>query len=47
MYSGRIARCFAGDTDLNGWLVRRGYAVAYWRYSWRYAPAEIIARIEG
>ena len=46
-YGRRIARCFAGETDLNGWVVRRGYAVAYWRYSWRYALPEIMARIEG
>jgi endonuclease YncB( thermonuclease family) len=45
-YGRRIARCFARDTDLNGWPVRRGYAVAYWCYSWRYALPEIMARIE-
>jgi hypothetical protein len=31
----------------NGWLVHRGRAVAYWRYSRRYALPEIRARIEG
>jgi hypothetical protein len=27
--------------------VRNGYAVAYWRYSWRYAPVEIMAPSRG
>jgi endonuclease YncB( thermonuclease family) len=38
---------FASDTDLDGWLVRGGYAVAYRRYSWSYAPAESMAWLEG
>jgi endonuclease YncB( thermonuclease family) len=46
-YGRRIARCFAGDTDLASWLMRRGYAVAYWRYSWRYVLPEIMAWMEG
>ena len=30
---GRLARCYAGDPGLNGWLVRNGHAIAYWRFS--------------
>jgi endonuclease YncB( thermonuclease family) len=41
----QLGRCFVGDTDLAEWMVREGHAVAYWRYSWRYVPAEIIARL--
>ena len=39
----RAFSCDAGNIDLNGWLVRRGRAVAYWRYS----LPEIMAHIEG
>ena len=43
----KLARCFIGDIDLGEWMVREGHAVAYWRYSWRYIPAEIITRLNG
>jgi endonuclease YncB( thermonuclease family) len=39
-----IAVCFVGDQDLNGWLVRRGWAVAYRKYSKDYVPQEERAR---
>jgi endonuclease YncB( thermonuclease family) len=32
--------CFLGSEDLNAWLVRRGWAVAYRRYSKDYVPQE-------
>ena len=35
-----IAVCFLGDQDLNAWLVRRGWAVAYRRYSKDYVGQE-------
>lgn len=44
-YGRLIAVCFAQDgTDLNGWLVSQGWALAYRRYSRRYIPQEEAAR---
>lgn len=39
-----IAVCFSGTQDLNAWLVRRGWAVAYRKYSKDYVPHEERAR---
>ncbi len=39
-----IAVCFLGNQDLNAWLVRRGLAVAYRRYSKDYVGQEDRAR---
>jgi len=39
-----IAVCFLGSEDLNAWLVRRGWAVAYRRYSKDYVSQEDRAR---
>jgi endonuclease YncB( thermonuclease family) len=39
-----IAVCTQDGVDLNGWLVRGGWAVAYRRYSRDYIPAETDAR---
>lgn len=39
-----LARCWLGETDIGGWLVSEGLAVAYTRYSWRYAADELTAR---
>lgn len=47
-YGRAIGTCFTPDgTDLNGWLVRRGYGLAYRKYSQRYIAAEEAARAEG
>lgn len=46
-YGRTVAVCYVGDVDLNGWLVSEGLAVAYYRYSARYGPEEIAARIAG
>jgi endonuclease YncB( thermonuclease family) len=40
----RIAVCYLGNQDLNAWLVRRGWAVAYRKYSKDYVPQEDRAR---
>jgi hypothetical protein len=37
-------RLVAYDTDLNGWMVRQGWAVAYRRYSMDYVEAENAAQ---
>lgn len=44
-YGRLIAVCTSGDEDLNRWLVREGWAVAYTRYSIKYVPAEVAARV--
>ena len=46
-YQRDLAHCYVGDVDLGEWLVREGHAVAYWRYSTRYIPAEFAARFDG
>ena len=44
-YGRLIAVCFDVDgTDLNGWLVEQGHALAYRRYSMRYVAQETAAR---
>ena len=46
-YGRAIGVCFALDgTDLNGWLVRYGYGLAYRQYSKRYADVEEAARAD-
>jgi endonuclease YncB( thermonuclease family) len=46
-YGRIVAVCTAGGEDLNGWLVSEGIAVAYTRYSMKYIPEELAARING
>lgn len=47
-YGRALGICYAADdTDINGWLVRQGYALAYREYSERYAAQEDQARAEG
>ena len=44
-YGRLIAVCFDADgTDLNGWLVSQGWALAYRRYSKQYIRQEEAAR---
>lgn len=42
-----LGRCWAGGDEINAWLVREGWAVAYTRYSWRYLPQQALAWWEG
>lgn len=46
-YGRSLGRCWAGGEDINAWLVREGWAVAYTRYSWRYLPQQALAWWEG
>ena len=43
-YRRYIATCFKGETNLNQWMVRNGYAIAYRRYSKKYDPDEDFAK---
>ena len=43
-YGRSVAVCHAAGEDLNGWLVREGWALAYRRYSRDYVSAEQSAR---
>lgn len=43
-YGRTIAQCTVAGTDLNGWLVGRGHALAYRQYSQAYVAAESRAR---
>ncbi len=46
-YGRLIAVCYAGTDDLNAWMVREGWAVAYRRYSKDYVDEEVEARAAG
>ena len=46
-YKRLVAVCYANGVDLNGALVRAGWAVAYRRYSTDYVDEEAEARSEG
>ena len=43
-YRRYIGVCFLGDIDLNKWMVRNGYAIAYRRYSKDYVEDENYAK---
>lgn len=43
-YKRVIAACVVGGTDINGWLVANGWALAYTRYSKAYVRLESRAR---
>ena len=44
-YMRALGICYAADgTDLNGWLVRQGHALAYRKYSTTYVPQEDQAK---
>ena len=45
-YKRIIAECFKDKTNLNSWLVRNGYAVAYLKYSKKYLAAQNLAKKE-
>jgi endonuclease YncB( thermonuclease family) len=44
IYGRELARCSVGGEDLNGWMVREGWAVAYVKYSSAYVWLEEQAR---
>jgi endonuclease YncB( thermonuclease family) len=43
-YKRVLAVCYLSDRDLNSWMVRNGWSVAYRRYSKAYIGVEEIAR---
>ena len=43
-YKRYLAKCFKDKINLNRWMVRNGYAVAYRRYSKEYVSDEDFAR---
>ena len=43
-YKRYIATCYKGKTNLNQWMVRNGFAIAYRRYSKKYVPDEVFAK---
>ena len=43
-YNRLIGVCSVEDVDLNEWMVERGHAMAYRRYSLRYVEQEAAAR---
>ena len=45
-YSRLVATCYLEGEDLNGWMVRHGWAVAYRRYGTQYVDEENAARRE-
>ena len=45
-YKRYLATCFKEEINLNGWMVRNGYAVAYRKYSKKFVSQEIFAKKE-
>ena len=45
-YKRFIAECFKNKTNINKWMVRNGYAVAYRKYSKKFVSQEIFAKKE-
>ena len=43
-YKRYIATCFKGKINLNQWMVRNGFAIAYRKYSKKYVPDEVFAK---
>ena len=43
-YKRFISTCYMEKTNLNRWMVRNGYAIAYRRYSKKYVPDEDFAK---
>ena len=43
-YKRYLAKCLKGKINLNRWMVRNGYAVAYRKYSKLYIPDENFAK---
>ena len=43
-YKRYIATCYKEKTNLNQWMVRNGYAIAYRKYSKKYIPDEDFAK---
>ena len=43
-YQRYIATCYKGKLNLNKWMVRNGFAIAYRRYSNNYVPDEEFAK---
>lgn len=43
-YRGLVARYFVGGEDPGMWLVAQGWALAFWKYIWRYLAEEDQAR---
>lgn len=46
-YGRVVAVCFNGAEDLNAWMVKEGWAVAYRQYSMDYVEAESAAHVAG
>lgn len=46
-YGRLLAVCYHGTEDLNGWMVRSGWAFAYRHFSMTYVPLEEAARLDG
>ena len=44
IYKRFIGICFLQNQDINSWLVRNGYAIAYRRYSQKYVFDEVYAK---
>jgi len=45
-YGRWISVCYVHDLDLNAWMVRHGWALAYRRYADDYAPQEKTAKAQ-
>jgi endonuclease YncB( thermonuclease family) len=46
-YGRSLGTCYVDGADLNAWMVRQGWALAFVRYSQVYTPDESAARVDG
>ncbi len=46
-YKRVLAVCYLSNVDLNGWMVRNGWSVAYRKYSTAYVADQDLGRAEG
>ena len=45
-YHRDVSECWAGDININEWMVKNGWAVAYTRYTKAYEKAESVAKTQ-
>ena len=46
-YGRAVATCYVGEININAWLVRQGWALAYRKYSTDYVADEQQAQVQG
>ena len=45
-YHREVSECWVGDININEWMIKNGWAVAYTRYTKAYEKAESVAKTQ-